>query len=663
MIVEMSRVLVVGPKRLLAPALESLQGVGSLHVDRIEAEEAPEEFSTLSPESAERAQVEALERLRGRVDGLLTLLPAAPVNPTPSTEELADKSLEELEAELAAAEEQVVPLTRRRLELQDELELIRSYETTVRVLSPLLNALAGSRTLETVGFILRTRDLTLVQDIRRRLQELTGGLVEVVSRQVDEGRVGVVVAFHRRDAEAIHGFLARAGVSELRLPSAYADLPAAEAVRKMESRRTALPVEIDQANTTLQAQADAQRSRLVALRAVIQDRLARIQVVPQLSQSRYTFVVHGWSPTRMISTIRRTVQRRFGTEVVVYDTPADPHEAERVPVLLDNPGPIRPFQMLLGLFPPPRYGTWDPSPLIAVTFPLFVGLVIGDVGYGVLFFLLGWWLRNKSRRGQDWTVPVLDARLNPRMQAEVSWLIRVLAVWVIAFGVLYGEVFGNLPEILFRYHPIFDRVTNQANQMLYFYAIILTGIAMVYLGLIAHLVMAIGHRHLEGVFESLVTIFTLTAVLIFLGTFAKILPDGLARYSLYFALVAVAAAIASRKPMSLMWFLESFTALGHVLSHARLLAFGIAAGALALAANQLGEQMAGGGGIVGYVIGVLVGGFAQGLFFIFTIIGHIIQPARLHWVEFLTKVKYHDETGREYQPFQKAGGGQVAEGR
>ena len=57
MIVEMSRVLVVGPKRLLAPALESLQGVGSLHVDRIEAEEAPEEFSALSPESAERAQV------------------------------------------------------------------------------------------------------------------------------------------------------------------------------------------------------------------------------------------------------------------------------------------------------------------------------------------------------------------------------------------------------------------------------------------------------------------------------------------------------------------------------------------------------------------------------------------------------------------------------
>jgi len=491
-IVEMSRVLVVGPKRHLAAVLETVQGVGSLHVDRIEAEEAPEAFSSVNPESAERAQVETLERLRARVDGLLTLLPAAPVEPAPATDELAAKSLEELEAELVALEEQVQPLVRQRLERRDELELIRSYESAVRVLSPLLGALAGSHSLETVGFILRTRDLSIVADFRRRLVELTGGRIEVVSRVVEEGKVGVVAAFHRLDADAVHGFLARAGVSELRLPSVFADLPPAEAIRRMEERRAALPSEIEGIGAALQRIAQAQRSHLVALRAVVVDRLTRLQVMPQLAQSRYTFVVHGWSPTRMVAAVRRAVQRRFGNEVVIYDTPADPHEAERVPVLLDNPAGIRPFQMLLSLFPPPRYGTWDPSPLIAVTFPLFVGLVIGDVGYGLLFFLCGWWLRNRARAGRPWTVPVLDARLTPRMETEVSWLIRVMAVWVIGFGVIYGEFFGNLPELFFRYHPIFDRVTSPTNQTLYFYAIILTGIAMVYLGLIAHLVMGHG---------------------------------------------------------------------------------------------------------------------------------------------------------------------------
>lgn len=659
MIVEMSRVLAVGPKRLLAPVLETLQGIGSLHIDRIEADEVPTAFSAVTPQAAERDALDALERLRARVDGLFSLLPAVPVEPAPATEDLAARLMETLEAEAAALEAQVGPLTRQRLELQDELELIHSYEGAVRVLSPLLGALAGSRAFETVGFMLRTKDLALVQDFRGKLQELTGSRVEVVSRVVEEGKVGVVVAFHHRDAEAVHGFLARAGVSELRLPSQYANLPPAEAIRTMEERRTDLPRELERITGELHALARAHRSRLVAMRAVIQDRLTRLQVVPQLSQSRYTFVVHGWTPTRTISAVRRTVDRRFGNEVVVYDTPADPHEAERVPVLLDNRPAIKPFQMLLGLFPPPRYGTWDPTPLFAVTFPLFVGLVIGDVGYGVLFFLAGWAMRNRARAGKSMEISILNLAMDPPMLASVSWLIRVLAFWVIGFGVVYGEFFGNLPELFLHVVPIFNRIAEE-NRDSYFTLIILFGILMVYLGLVGHLVMAIAHRHREGIFESLVTIFASAALLIFLGTQAERLPAALVPWSLYLLVAAILSALASRKPMSLMWFLESFTAFGHILSHARLMAFGLAAAALAIAANELGPEMVrqfGGAGAIGAILAAVLAGMFQILFFAFTIIGHIIQPARLHWVEFLMKVKYHDEIGREYQPFQRAGGG------
>ncbi len=663
MIVTMSRMLAVGPKRLLTPVLEVLQSIGSVHVDRIEGEETPDAFSPAA-DAGSRAELETLERLRARADGVLALLPAVPMEGAPTTEEWAARTPEELAAELTRLEEEIQPLTRRRLEIQDEVELIRSYEGAVRVLSPLLGALAGSATFETVGFILRTRDLSIVQQFRRQLEELTGGRVEVVSRTVEEGKIGVVVAFHKRDAEAVRAFLTRAGVSELRLPSAYATLAPAEAIGTMERRRIELPVELDRVTAQLQEVARRARPRLVAIRAVLADRLARLQVVPQLAQSRYTFVIHGWTPTRTVAAIRRTLAGRFGKEVVVHDTPADPHEAERVPVLLDNPAPIRPFQILLGLFPPPRYGTWDPSPLMAITFPIFVGLVIGDAGYGLLFFLFGWWLRGKARAGQSWTVPVLGGSLDPRGLQGLSWLIRVLAFWIIVFGILYAEVFGNLPELLFHVQPIFNRV-QEPGTTLYFKLIILFGIVMVYLGLIGHLIMAIGHRHLEGIFESLVLILASAALLVFLGTQAEMLPAAIAGWSLYMLLGAIAAAlgygVASRRmrnsAASLMWFLESFTAFGHILSHARLMAFGLAAAALGIAANELGLMAARSGGIFGIILAVLMAGFWQALFLLFTIIGHVIQPARLHWVEFLTKVKYHDETGREYMPFQRAGGG------
>ena len=660
MIVEMSRVLTVGPKRLLAPVLETLQGIGSLHIDRIEAEEAPTAFSSVTPQAAERTELDALERLRARVDGLLSLLPTVPVDPAPATEDLAAQLMETLEAEAAALEAQVGPLTRQRLELQDELELIHSYGGAVRVLSPLLGALAGSRAFETVGFILRTKDLALVQDFRGKLQELTGGRVEVVSRVVEEGKVGVVVAFHRRDAEAVHGFLARAGVSELRLPTKYADLPPDEAIRTMESRRAQLPGEMQRITADLEALARTHRSRLVGMRAVLQDRLTRLQIVPSLSQSRYTFVVHGWTPTRAVGAVRQRLRRRFGEEVVVYDSPADPHEAERVPVLLDNPAPIKPFQLLLGLFPPPRYGTWDPSPLIAVTFPLFVGLVIGDVGYGLLFFLAGWAMRNRARAGKS--LSALGVTLDPHVLKQLSWLIRVLAFWVIVFGVMFTEFFGNLPELLFHVHPIFNRLSDQ-NSDLYFNVIILVGVAMVYLGLLWHLLMSISHRHAAGIFESLVITFASAALLIFLGTEAGRLPAALAPWSVYLivaSLLTLAAALASRKWMSPMWFLESFTAFGHVLSHVRLMAFGLAAAMLPGAANEIGPEVARELHVPAVLATVFATGVAGGfqiLFFVFTIIGHLIQPARLHWVEFLMKVKYFEESGRPYRPFQRSGGG------
>jgi len=171
MIVAMSRVLAVGPKRLLAPVLETLQGIGSLQVDRIEGEETPPAFSAAAPDAGSRAEVDTLERLRARADGVLALLPSVPVEPAPATEEWAGRSPDELAAELARLEEEIQPLTRRRLEMQDELALIQSYEGAVRVLSPLLSALAGSAIFETVGFILRTRDLSIVQQFRRQLEE------------------------------------------------------------------------------------------------------------------------------------------------------------------------------------------------------------------------------------------------------------------------------------------------------------------------------------------------------------------------------------------------------------------------------------------------------------------------------------------------------------
>jgi len=73
--------------------------------------------------------------------------------------------------------------------------------------------------------------------------------------------------------------------------------------------------------------------------------------------------------------------------------------------------------------------------------------------------------------------------------------------------------------------------------------------------------------------------------------------------------------------------------------------------ALANVANQLGS------GFGVFVLGLLVGALGHMLFFGLTLIGHILQPARLFWVEFFSAFKYYQDTGHRYRPFQRTGGG------
>ena len=160
----MSRVIVLGPKRLLGQVIEEVQRLGSLHVDHIESEEVPEALSRVQLSEEESKRLQAVERALARSEGVLTLLPAA--TPAEGAPVEAAQTTEDLDARVAEVERRVRELTRARLELEEEQSLIASYEGAVRALAPLINALQGSRTLESIGFLLNTKDLTVVTAIR-----------------------------------------------------------------------------------------------------------------------------------------------------------------------------------------------------------------------------------------------------------------------------------------------------------------------------------------------------------------------------------------------------------------------------------------------------------------------------------------------------------------
>src|SRR6185436_17112472 len=75
----------------------------------------------------------------------------------------------------------------------------------------------------------------------------------------------------------------------------------------------------------------------------------------------------------------------------------DEHHAsgpeDEPPIHLENPKPARPYEFLLGLLGKPRYGEIDPTKLMLVWFPLFFGLMVGDLAVGIIIALIGAWMR------------------------------------------------------------------------------------------------------------------------------------------------------------------------------------------------------------------------------------------------------------------------------
>jgi V/A-type H+-transporting ATPase subunit I len=649
MIVAMSRVTVVGPRRLQGGVADAVQTLGTLHIEHVRPTESSITVRPLAgPDQAAR---EAIDAVRTRGEAVLALLPPIEVPPI-ATEPYAGEAPEALRARLGEVEAQAKDLTRQLLEVEEEQEILQAYGRAIEILAPLLAPLEHSRALEAAGFLLEAKPGAL-DDLRKELSAATHGRVEIVSRPLDAHRLAVVAAFARRDAEAVRPVLTRAGATELRLPASVRGMPLAQAVVYLQERARVVPREIERLRGDLMDLSRRHRAEVAAVAVVSRDAVHRYELMAQMPQSRYAFILYAWVPTSRVSAVREGLRSRFGADIMVFDEPAPVYHAERVPVLLDNPGWLKPFELFLAIFDPPRYGTFDPTIFFALAMPLWVGLIIGDVGYGLLLLAITLALYGKMKAGRPWRVVLagLDFgfTLTPTVLRRVVAVLGWMTGFTFLFGLVFGEFFGDLPQHFIRgFHPLFDRLEGINT---YLYLSVGFGLAQVYLGLFLEMMKAVRHRERKEFLEAVAMMTGATTIFLWLATQVRVLPSSFfSPVMLGSAVLFLLSLLASASLSSAMWLMESISTFGSIISYARIFAVGIASLALAIVANTIG------GKVPALFIGIFIGAVAHVMFFGLTIIGHILQPARLNWVEFFSKFKYYQDTGRPYRPFQRSGG-------
>jgi len=642
----MEKLVLAGPKGRARELLQALQQAGVVHLETLRAE-ALSEYK-LSPE--EREEQRRWEAVAAGAEHVLALLgrEVEPARPFPDGLEAAEKALAPLQAHAEG-------LSRQRQELEEELSLAEAYLEPLEKLSGMAHGLDQSPFFRPLPFLLSAKELPLVEEgLRKALEDRFLLAVEPYGK----GLAGLLLV-HRKDQEAAKAALSRLGLAELRLPGAYADLPLSQAARRLKERAEAAPRELSEVRQALYRLAQEAHSTLQSLWTRAKDEVARLKALEELASGRFGFGLLGYVPVKAKPRVEEALSRHKESVVYAFEPVDEHHERDRVPVALDNPPWARPFELLVSFLNTPKYGSFDPTPVVPVFFPFWFGMIVGDIGYALLFYLVGRWLSGYVKRNEPLVIDLFALRLKPPVIGKLVYILKWMVFWTVVWGVVYGEFFGTFLEHLGVFgtpeHPglipiLIPRIDTAKTANLLILLSVAFGVVMVFWGLALRAYLGLKHRHMAHFWEGVGYLGGLVGILALAASYLGNLQAGGLSALMYLGFGVFLLSIL----MSRIWLMlpEIFTQAGHILSHIRIYAVGAAGGILAGLLTDVGFAMAERLGLLGVLLGLLVAGVLHLLILLLTTLGHMLQPIRLIWVEFFTKFGFYEENGRPYRPFR-----------
>lgn len=332
----------------------------------------------------------------------------------------------------------------------------------------------------------------------------------------------------------------------------------------------------------------------------------------------------------------------------------EPSREDNVPVELKNNKYAGAYEIITKLFQLPNYFEIDLTPMIAVFYPLFFSFCFGDSGYGLVLSIM--------------SIVGLFTVLKGSMRG-VGILALTLGICTIIMGIINGgSVFGvaissktNIPlfATLNKYLLITD--TRKDWFLTPFNTALLVGVLHIFFALIVGVIDKIKTSDIGDILGAVGKLLLIPGlVLWFLGDMQNM--EVIKQFSpIYYILMLVGVIFLSvlsnigKKPDVLNSILGIYFAatgiMGDTLSYIRLFALGASGSILALVINQIGTSFKS-IPVVGVVIMVVFLFAGHVAIFALNILGAMVHPLRLTFVEFYNNVGF-EGGGKEYKPLKK----------
>jgi V/A-type H+/Na+-transporting ATPase subunit I len=629
MLLKMSRVQIIGTRTHLDATIAALHRLGVVHIEDATA-------STLGKGLGFDAEASRLHDdlafLAARIDALLHLL-AVSADPTPGTTWTPPRDAHQLVAHVRAQLDSIAPsiqsLAQRGDELQAEALSLPRYEVTLTKLAPLTMELRELDGFDTAALLIDKRFRDVLGMIRVEVERITHARCELIAREVDERTMAALLVYPRAFATDVQTLLGHENITQVRLPKELAGRTFRDALTALHQRQHTIRDELRQIDVQLAHSAAQWRASLETWQRGIQNRLEELNTRTRFGATAYTFVIEGCVPARDLARLRAKLAGEVGPEAVLNELETTAEEREQMPVAFANPAPLKPFELLVRTMAMPRYGTFDPTPIMAIFLPLFFGIILGDVAYGALLFLLALWVR--CRFASNATI------------RDLAQILMYGALWAIVFGFLYGEFLGTLGHVI-GLRPLWMAREGKQILALFVFSIAL-GAVQVMLGLLLGLWQAWRARQRSELVKKIGMLVALCALFGMVGIATDFLPPHFFTPAVVVLLLGMVLLIIPAGPLGiLLGPLELLETVGNILSYLRLAAIGLSSVYLALVANEMG-------GLVGnVVVGVILALLLHTLNFALGILSPTIQSLRLHYVEFFRQ--FYEGGGQEYRPFK-----------
>ncbi len=543
--------------------------------------------------------------------------------------QVAQRDIERLELEAENPIRELEAAQRRLTQLQ-------KYVSQLAPIADLDADLGSLRDLRYTFVMLGSMPIANVERLENSLEHTP--FVLVTLRR--EGHLATVMLFGLQEDAAVLNRAARSAyLNPLMLPEDYRGTPA--------QTIAALQAGIERTQQHI-AESEREIARLHKMRVRhLRHLLWRVRASRILARTingydhlQHTYLVTGWVPAASRAKLEQEIAK-VSDKVVVETLKPRMEDIGRIPAALKNPPLVSGFQGLVTTYGQPNYDELDPTPVLALTFPLVFGIMFGDVGHGLLLLLVGLLLISRKIR------PLQSV-------ASFGMVIAACGAMAMVFGFLYGSLFG-FEDVLKAVwiHPL----ENITDVLLFTVAVgaVLLSLGMVYSMLNAALAkhwgrLIFNRNGLAGL------VFYWSILGIVVNTFGVAVPipgsvlgillvvsgSGLTFAEFFEHLVEkhrplVEGSIGTYVVLAFFELFETLISLlSNTLSYVRMGAFAVAHGALSLVVFIIAE-FAGGKGSIGYWIVVILGNlFVIG--FEGMIVG--IQTLRLEYYEFFSKFFY-----------------------